>query len=764
MISRSRKPGRFRLGRFLPDQHKALRGDGVMAQWRGRITFRRVAVIFVFVALAMAPDFLGLRTVSQRVGSLPTQSIYSRQDFHWVTREKREEIVTGVRARFARYYVEPADWVAQITQRAQTILNNAMLPDHAAMMSDSKRANALEDLRAIALEQGVSLSATDVEALLDGLQGIRRSRTTLEEALFAPTRTVLTAPIAAIGVMSESDFQEETGRSIRIKRSSGEVHLIPRVGDPGNIMPVGKVAFELEHALAGLLKGLSPTFLQAWVRIIERDMKPNLSFDSERNRLEIEESIRREIELESLIRENTLIAKAGQYVDANTFDQIMAEAKAHEAGNKNKVYFFDLIGKALLLLAAGVGFLVYGFRFEQPGVSRRSRMVLLTVMAVVLLTVLRVCMAMGMTVSLMPMGLIAGLAALVFGPRMGVACASLFCFSTFILTGADVGEFVALLGSSWLFSTLTPGVRFRLGLVRAGLASGVVAFLFLGCWDLSGAAGLDTGLLTRAGFNALWWLGGGIVVTMLLPFIEHAFGCATNVSLLELSDQNHPCLRRLILEAPGTYHHSVVVGNLAEAAAEALGANALLARVGSYYHDIGKILKPDYFTENDSGQSRHEMLTPTMSTLVILAHVKDGVELGKLYNLPQNVIDIIRQHHGTSLVQYFYQRAKELSNGASVDEGAFRYEGPNPQDRESAIVCLADSVEAASRSLTEPSPAHIEKLVHRIVMGKMMDHQLDESQLTFRDVARVEKSFCRTLNAMYHTRIRYPDGDRKGRS
>jgi len=251
-----------------------------------------------------------------------------------------------------------------------------------------------------------------------------------------------------------------------------------------------------------------------------------------------------------------------------------------------------------------------------------------------------------------------------------------------------------------------------------------------------------------------------MLLTVLLPMIERAFGAATNVTLLELSDQENACLRRLVLEAPGTYHHSVVVGNLAEAAAERIGANPLLSRVASYYHDIGKIVKPEYFTENDTGRSRHDDLAPTISTLIITAHVKDGVEMGRAYELPRAILDIIEQHHGTGKVGFFRRRALEQADDPDeVPESAFRYPGPRPRTREAAIVLLADSVEAASRSLAEPAPAHIERLVHRIVSEKLMDGQLDDSPLRFRDLRAIEESFARTLNAMYHSRVRYPDGD-----
>jgi putative nucleotidyltransferase with HDIG domain len=263
--------------------------------------------------------------------------------------------------------------------------------------------------------------------------------------------------------------------------------------------------------------------------------------------------------------------------------------------------------------------------------------------------------------------------------------------------------------------------------------------------------------------DPLWGFVMGLMVGFLvsgaLPFIEHFFEVTTDISLIELSDHNHPLLRRLLLEAPGTYHHSFISGTLAEAAADAIGANSLLARVGGYFHDIGKINKPEYFTENESRKgSHHARLSPTMSTLVIIAHTKDGIELAKDYNLPPAIVDFIPQHHGTSVIEYFYREALEQSAGRfEVRKEYFRHLGPKPQTKETAIVSLADSVEAASRSLSDPTPARLEGLVHTIITKKLMDDQLDDSTLTFRELKAVEDTFIRVLAGIFHGRIAYPD-------
>ncbi len=248
----------------------------------------------------------------------------------------------------------------------------------------------------------------------------------------------------------------------------------------------------------------------------------------------------------------------------------------------------------------------------------------------------------------------------------------------------------------------------------------------------------------------------------LLPFVERFFGVLTDMSLLELSDLSHPLLRELARRAPSTYNHSINVGALAEAAAESIGARGLLVRVGAYFHDVGKTRMPSYFAENQTHNgSRHDALVPAMSTLVIIAHVKDGVELAREYHLPQPLIDFIEQHHGTTLVEYFYHRANEQSqadpNYQPVDEAAYRYPGPKPQTKEAAVLMLADAVESASRTLVEPTPSRLASLVERLASNRLMDGQFDESGINLQALRIVEDTLIKSLTAMYHGRVRYPD-------
>ena len=236
------------------------------------------------------------------------------------------------------------------------------------------------------------------------------------------------------------------------------------------------------------------------------------------------------------------------------------------------------------------------------------------------------------------------------------------------------------------------------------------------------------------------------------------FGIITPLKLLELSNPNQPLLKMLLMEAPGTYHHSVIVGNLAEHAAQKIGANSLLARVGAYYHDIGKIKRPYFFNENQMAMDNpHDKITPSLSTLIITSHVKDGVELAKQHKVPGVVIDMIKQHHGDSVISYFYHKAKQGENSDKVNMDSFRYEGPKPQTKEAAIVMLADSVEAAVRSMQDHSSGKIKGMIRKILRDKLESGQLDNCDLTLRDLDIIADAFLDILGGIFHQRIEYPD-------
>lgn len=361
----------------------------------------------------------------------------------------------------------------------------------------------------------------------------------------------------------------------------------------------------------------------------------------------------------------------------------------------------------------------------------------------------------GMPVYYLPFCVIPMLATMLFESLELSLLLSLVSSVTLAYLCGDINPGILFLTSGILSGILVHGVRRRDVVIRTGFVIGLVQALVIFFME-----GFKVNY-QHINIYLMYLINGivsGIIVIGMLPIFEYLFDTITNISLLELADFNQPILQRLIMEAPGTYHHSLVVGNLSEAACQAIGSNALLARVGAYYHDIGKLQKPEYFSENQNCKNgKHDALSPTMSKLVIMNHINDGLELAKKHKLSCRLTDFIEQHHGTSLVYYFYRRALEgQEENQEVSEEGFRYPGPKPATKEAAVVLLADSVEAASRAVKEPSSTNINDVVHKIINNKFIDGQLDGCDLTLKDLERISTVFIRILGGIYHSRLTYP--------
>jgi putative nucleotidyltransferase with HDIG domain len=342
---------------------------------------------------------------------------------------------------------------------------------------------------------------------------------------------------------------------------------------------------------------------------------------------------------------------------------------------------------------------------------------------------------------------------------LAVVVTGILALMTGLLAGTDLttamvaffGGLAGIVGVSRLSA--------RYDVVRVGLLVGVVNLLALVGLDFMEGASL----LEAPVWHQLFWsfVDGGFAAMLavgLTPFLEAPFGLVTAMRLIELTNPNQPLLRKLLVEAPGTYQHSIMVGNLAEAATEAVGGNSLLARVGAIYHDIGKVKRPYLFIDNQFGaENPHDRLSPSLSALIIASHVRDGVELAREHGLPPAVTDFIAQHHGTTVIRYFYEKARDQDTGEGVLEEDFRYDGPKPQSKEAAIVMLADASEATSRTLKNPNPEAIEQVVRRIIKDRLADGQLDEADLTLRDLDVIARTFTRVLTGVFHERIEYPD-------
>ena len=473
------------------------------------------------------------------------------------------------------------------------------------------------------------------------------------------------------------------------------------------------------------------------------------------------------------IIKGSIILGAGDRVTRRALDEIALERTAFAAlpqsardrAGESKQTRKRILGALGLTGVLVVGFLVmafYGFVFASDALTSNTRVFGVYAACLFTLLALRVLEYFALPLHIAPVVFAAIVLVVAAGPTLafgatlfltvlvGVASDGGLTLSASLLVGGAVGILMLI------------HVRRRTNPLEAGALAGLACAICVWVFHLAGLPAADGESIWPVS-ESLAGLGGGVlagvVLTASLPYVERFFDVATDLRLLEWTDQNQPLLRKLALEAPGTYHHSTVVGNMAEAAAEAIGGNTLLARAGAYLHDIGKLNRPDYFIENSIGRSsRHDGLSSNMSTLILTAHTKDGAELAENYGVPSPLRRIILEHHGTSIAQYFYGKACKEAGDSDVRPAAadFRYRGPKPSSRESGIVMLADAVESASRALANPSPGRVESLVHEIVDNRLQDGQLDESRMSITDIRRVEASLTRSLAAVSHPRIRYP--------
>jgi len=484
-------------------------------------------------------------------------------------------------------------------------------------------------------------------------------------------------------------------------------------------------------------------------------VNPNIKFSSELTEEKIVEAKASipPVYNRLFVKKNELIVEKGEKVNQRKIKLLSTIEKIQKSENKIW-YTMGTIG----IIALFSLILILYFYFYRPSMFNNRNLLLVGLLSFIL-----VVLAKGVTISplssyFIPLASISMLVAILLNFNIAVLVTGLLSFISGLIVGDGLTIAIVFFCGALLSIFILRKIRSRLEILQAALVVSITNFIMI-CM-----LGIFRNLDYRAFLTqGLWGIGNGflsgLLVMGLLPLLEYIFNITTNISLLEQSDLNHPLLKKMILRAPGTYHHSLIVGNLSEAACETIGANSLLARVGSCFHDIGKIEKAEYFSENQiRTQSKHDKLTPDMSKLIIIKHVKDGIELAKKYKLRQAIIDIIAQHHGTGLVFYFFQRAlDEKVDDSEVEEEYYRYSGPKPQTKEAAVVLLADSVEAASRALSSPTPARIKVTVRKVINNKFIDGQLDECDLTLRELNRIAAVFIRILTGIFHSRIEYPE-------
>lgn len=497
---------------------------------------------------------------------------------------------------------------------------------------------------------------------------------------------------------------------------------------------------------------------------------PNLVYDSAETAARRAQAVELVEPVLEPVASGTILIRSGNTVNEQTLKWLAAHEKRISELETRSERIQRLAGSGLLLLL-GLGLTAAVAGIVLPALLRSRRQVLL----LVTLSALPLIVGKGLlyaTVDLhlmppallnlaLPLSIAPLLASVLLGSVPGLIAGLWVSFALAALLGGNFDVFVLGLMVSVAAIYTTRDVKRRTALFRAGFWIGAVKILFTLVMAVLKNPSWQV-LVPQLGVAMLCGLISALLAMLLTPVFEHLFKITTDISLLELSDLSHPLLQSLAINAPGTYHHSLMMASLAQNAAEAVGANGLLLRVCAYFHDIGKLVKPGFFSENiQFSENPHDELTPSMSTLVIVSHIKEGVLLAKKYKLPQVIIDGIEQHQGTSLVSVFYHRAKNQQKGtgsgqSTINDEDFRYEGPRPQTREMAILMLADSCEAASRSLEKPTPVRITNLINDIFDARLRDGQLDECRLTLADLNKIKQAFVFSLTNMLHGRIAYP--------
>lgn len=579
------------------------------------------------------------------------------------------------------------------------------------------------------------------------------------------------------GVMSESDFE------VAFKKGGERLLIRFDPSEPKNRAPAAPLdrVFTRIKARTELAQGLQALSLpkeldQELKRHLFQRLSPNLKRDESATRQEEQAARAAVIEQPRPVAKGTLILAKHALVKEDTVRLLHEEARAFKASQSAAQHAKRLGGYAILSATVLLFFLLT-LRRLQVQLQHARVLVMLGLTALAVLAASKLLMLHEAPRQLAPVAIATVLASLACS--QGVALAMAVCLSVLVgfAAGGDMPLTLTLMTGALVAALPARRLQNRWDLLRYGFLGGAAQSCAICGFGLLHHAGLEllTGFVQGGAAahypmlrDAPWGLFNGVACGLLLlgslPAAEMAFGIITNIRLFELCDQNQPGLRKIQMEAPGTWAHTLQVAFMAEPAAEAIGANARLVRTGTYYHDLGKTLKPEYFIENQMGtEDRHRRLAPSVSALIITAHVKDGVELAREYKLPKQIMDFIPEHHGTTLVSYFYHSAKkqaqeseQTGHAGTVQEAFYRYPGPKPQSRETAIVMLADTVEAATRTLESPSAARLRTFIHDLIMNKLLDRQLDESDLTFRDLAAIEDAFLRVLVGRFHTRVRYP--------
>ena len=709
--------------------------------------------IAILLTLLLSPS-LTLHIREYQVGDIATKEIKSTQDLlvedAKSTQEKRAEAERSV---LSIYDYDPG-----VFSESENRVRSAF---ESLAASFQKKGRGMDQNALIKREWGASIR----------LPFTQREWQVLEKERFNPSigeaALKIIAPLLKRGIVNDKELLDpDAEKGILIRNI--QARDVRRSFPPFTFLDLKEARAKLRAQAASLPPTLGKETSAIVLKIAEYFLRLNLTFnkdETEGKKADAKEKVR---PVYFQVKRGEVILRPGERVQEEHLLKIKALKKAQERTH-------------LLTLLIGMGFLIfliiaslYQFatqNIRKVALSQKDLLfcgtTLLGIIAFLKLFQLSTDVLGGEFFSipsssylyLFPIAAGAMLVRIVLNSEVAIVFSLLASYFSAALMGNQLFYFIFTFVGSVIGAHKVARCEQRSILLKAGLTVGGINILMILSYSLISETPFKMTLLSDLMMGFLGGVFASVFVLGMAPIIETLFGYTTDIKLLELANMDHPTLKDLILQAPGTYHHSIIVGSLVEAAAKSIAANPLLARVSAYYHDIGKLKKPLYFIENvGGGENKHEHLTPTMSSLILISHVKDGVEMARENRLGERIGHIILQHHGTSMISYFYQKAKEKENPEmeSINENDFRYPGPKPQTKEAGIVMLADSVEAASRALADPTPSRIKSLVQRVTNSIFLDGQMEECELTLKDLQKIQESFNRILNAIFHQRIDYP--------
>jgi putative nucleotidyltransferase with HDIG domain len=656
-------------------------------------------VFFVLITILLTADLMP-QQVSLEVGQVSESDVVAPRTIAYIDKEKTKRLELEIAQSVSNVYEFDVTLIGKVEEDVANLFKSVRLVQQDPSLSRDQKISKLQGT-------GRPLSLTALSNLIDAQEG---TLVQLEET----TRLILRRVLQR-GVKAEE---------LDAVRASIPVEPELQVLSAPNDFVVGQVAQLL--------------------------LRHNFIFNEKETEKRRQQAIASVEPIRATIKKGQVILRRGEVV---TSEHITALT---ELGlQKGQANYTHIAGMAMLVAMMMLVTIIYTYKYSPQVYENLKHMVLLGLIVTMTLLVTKV--AHYYSDYLSPMASGALLVAILLDTRLGLIVACLLGVSSGFIAENDFrAASVAIIGGLigvFSVSRMSQGYT----LTRTGFIISLANFVMI---LASGLAGQIPGtLVLKQGLaGVVSGIGSAILTIGCLPYLESTFKITTSAKLMELAKPNQPLLQRLLVEAPGTYHHSIIVGNLAEAAADLIGADPILVRVGAYYHDIGKIKRPYFFIENQMGENPHDKIAPSLSTLIVTSHVRDGIELAKEHQIPEIVIDLIRQHHGTMLVGYFYHRAVDTEHSECIQEEDFRYEGPRPQTKEAALIMLADCIEAAVRSLSKPTVNRIEATVRKLIRERLHDGQLDECGLTLRDLNTIGDVFIRVLSGIFHSRIEYPEG------